>query len=83
MDKATATDFVARIEAHREQESAIWQEMRSVPSYEMNEDKVIADILDARKKAAGLMAEAQADLGAFDWVDDGSGNFVPRKEVSA
>ena len=83
MDKKTATEFVERIEAHREQEDAIWQEMRDRPDYEMHEDKTIKGILDARKKGRDLLEEAAADLGAFDWVDDGTGNFVPREEVEA
>jgi len=81
MDKHTATDFVNRIEAHREKEAAIWQEMRARPDYGMNEDKTIAAIIDARQKARDLLEEADGDLDAFDWVDDGTGNFVPREEV--
>lgn len=83
MDKAPAIGFVERIEAHREQEQAIWQEMRDHPDYEMHEDKTIKGILDARKKGREMMEEAEADLGAFDWVDDGTGNYVPREEVEA
>jgi len=82
MDKAAATEFVSRIEEHREQEAAIWQEMRQRPDYQMNEDKTLAAILDARKRARDLLEEAESDLAAFDWVDDGTGNFVPREEVA-
>lgn len=83
MDKQTATDFLTRIEAHREKEAAIWQEMRQRDDYGMNEDKTIAAIIDARKRASDLLEEAESDLSAFDWVDDGTGNFVPREEVGA
>jgi uncharacterized protein (UPF0335 family) len=83
MDKATATGFVERIEAHRAEEGAIWDEMRDHVNYEMHEDKSIKAIIEARKKARDLLSEADADLGAFDWVDDGTGNFVPREEVEA
>jgi hypothetical protein len=83
MDKQTALGFVERIEAHREKESAIWQEMRQRPDYGMHEDKSIIAIVDARKRARDLLEEAESDLGAFDWVDDGTGNFVPREEVEA
>lgn len=83
MDKATATSFVERIEAHREQEEAIWQEMRDRPDYEMHEDKTITDILEARAEARTLMDDANSNLDAFDWVDDGTGNFVPREELPA
>jgi Zn-dependent M32 family carboxypeptidase len=83
MDKKTATEFVERIEAHRDQERAIWQEMREHPDYQMHEDKAIKGIIDAREKAHGLIEEADAGLGAFDWIDDGTGNFVPREEVDA
>lgn len=83
MDKQTALSFVERIEAHREKETAIWQEMRQRADYEMHEDKSIVAIVDARKRARDLLEEAESDLGAFDWVDDGTGNFVPREEVEA
>jgi Zn-dependent M32 family carboxypeptidase len=83
MDKQTATTFVERIEAHRAQEAAIWQEMRQRDDYETHEDKSISAILDARKRARDLLEEAESDLAAFDWVDDGSGNFVPREELEA
>jgi uncharacterized protein (UPF0335 family) len=78
MDKATAWDFVKRIEAHRKAEERIWQEMRNHGDYEPNEDVTIRDILDARKKGNALMAEADAQLDAFDWVEDANGDFVPR-----
>lgn len=81
MDKKTATEFVQRIEAHRAQEQAIWDEMRARPDYEMHEDNSIRDILDSRQKARDLTEDAEASLGAFDWVDDGTGNFVPREEL--
>lgn len=68
MDKNTATDFVTRIEAHRETEAAIWQEMRERPDFGMNEDKTIAAILDARKRARDLMEEADSDLAAFEFA---------------
>lgn len=80
MDKRTATDFVKRIEAHREQEQAIWQEMRRRPDYEMHEDKSIESILDERERGRELFQEANASLDAFDWVDDGEGNLVPRED---
>jgi Zn-dependent M32 family carboxypeptidase len=83
MDKVTATEFVRRIEAHREQEEVIWQEMRSREDYEMHEDQTIASIISQRKAARELIAESEADLSAFDWVDDGSGNSVPREEEAA
>lgn len=83
MDKSTATSFVNRIEQHRAQEEAIWDEMRERPDYEMHEDKAIKAILDARRKANEMLAEADTDLDAFAWVDDGTGNFVPREEVTA
>jgi uncharacterized protein (UPF0335 family) len=83
MDKLTATKFIERIERHRAEEDAIWAEMRDRPDYESNEDKTIKSILDARKKGRDLLEEADADLGTFDWVDDGTGNFVPREDVSA
>lgn len=83
MDKATATAFVERIEAHRAQEDSIWDEMRGREDYEMHEDKSIKAIIDARKNASALLDEAAGDLGAFDLVDDGAGNFVPREEVNA
>ena len=82
MDKQTATEFVTRIEAHREQEQAIWQEMRDRPGYAMHEDNVIVEILDARKTARDQLADAEANLGSFDWVDDGAGNLVPREELA-
>ena len=82
MNKQTATEFVERIEAHRDQESTIWQEMRARPDYELNEDKTLKGILDARKRARDLLDEAAGDLDAFDWVDDGAGNFVPREELA-
>lgn len=81
MDRKTATDFVDRIETHRREEQAIWDEMRSHPDYKTHEDKTIAGIIDARAKAHGLIEEANADLGAFDWVEDGQGNFVPHENV--
>jgi hypothetical protein len=83
MDKQTATSFIDRIEAHRERESAIWDEMRQRPDYQMNEDKSIESILDERQRARDLLESAEASLGAFDWVDDGTGNFVPREEADA
>lgn len=83
MDKKTATDFVGRIEAHREKETGIWQEMRARPDYEMHEDKSIESILDERQRARELLESAEGSLGAFDWVDDGTGNFVPREEMEA
>ena len=83
MDKVTALSFVERIETHREQETAIWQEMRQRDDYEMHEDKSIEGILDERERARELMESAQASLDAFDWVDDGTGNFVPREEIDA
>lgn len=83
MNKDTATAFVKRIERHQADEAAIWREMREHPSYQMNEDKTIKGILEARRKARDLTEEAEADLDAFDWVDDGTGNFVPREEVEA
>lgn len=83
MDKKAAEEFIYRIERHRAQEQALWQEMRERPGYLDNEDKAIAAILDARQKARDLTEEADADLDAFDWVDDGTGNFVPREEVAA
>jgi uncharacterized protein (UPF0335 family) len=82
MDKATATDFIERIERHRAEEAAIWDEMRAHPDYETNEDKTIKTILDNRRKGRELQEEAEADLGAFDWVDDGTGNYVPREELA-
>ena len=82
MDKQTAVSFVERIEAHREQEAAIWQEMRQRADYEMNEDKSIESILDERQRARELMESAETSLSAFDWVDDGTGNFVPREELA-
>lgn len=83
MDKQTALSFVERIEAHREKESAIWQEMRSRDDYGMNEDKSIGSILDERARARELLESADSSLDAFDWVDDGTGNFVPREELEA
>ena len=83
MDKATATNFVERIEKHREEEAAIWQEMRAHPDYGMHEDKVIEGIISARKKARDLLEEAESDLGSFDWVENEDGEFVPREEVEA
>jgi Zn-dependent M32 family carboxypeptidase len=83
MDKPTATRFVERIEAHREKETAIWQEMRERADYQMHEDKSIESILDERQSARELMESAESGLAAFDWVDDGTGNFVPREEVEA
>ena len=83
MDKATATSFVERIEKHREEEAAIWREMRDLPDYQMHEDKVIDGIIQARKKARDLMDEAESDLGSFDWVENEDGEFVPREEVEA
>lgn len=83
MDKKTATEFVDRIEAHRAQEGGIWQEMRDRADYQTHEDKTIKSIIDQRKAARDLLEEAEADLGAFDWVDDGDGNFVPREETEA
>lgn len=80
MDKRTAVDFVRRIEAHREQEQAIWQEMRDRDDYEMHEDKEITSILDERRRARELVESANASLSAFDWVDDGEGNLVPRED---
>lgn len=82
MDKPTATQFVSRIEAHREKEAAIWQEMRLRPDYEMHEDKSIESILEERQRARDLLESADASLDAFDWVDDGTGNFVPRSELA-
>lgn len=82
MDKATATEFVERIEAHRAVEEDIWQEMRSRPDYQMHEDKVIASILHARKQARDLVEESEGDLASFDWIEDGEGNLVPREEVA-
>lgn len=83
MDKKTAVSFVERIEAHREEERAIWREMRDRPDYEMYEDNSIKDILEARAKAAALLEDALSGLDAFDWVDDGDGNFVPREELAS
>jgi Zn-dependent M32 family carboxypeptidase len=83
MDKQTALSFVERIEAHREKESAIWQEMRQRPDYGMNEDKSIESIIDERQRARELLESADTSLDVFDWVDDGTGNFVPREEVEA
>jgi hypothetical protein len=83
MDKQTATDFVNRLETHRANEKAIWNEMRSRPDYGMNEDKSIESVLDERQRARELQESADASLDAFDWVDDGTGNFVPREEVEA
>jgi Zn-dependent M32 family carboxypeptidase len=77
MDKATATAFVERIEAHREREEAIWQEMRDRPDYEMHEDKMVKGIIDARKSARALVDEANSDLASFDWVEDSEGDLVP------
>lgn len=82
MDKQTATGFVTRIEAHREQEDAIWQEMRQRDDYETHEDKVIASILEQRADARSLTDEAQSSLDAFDWVENENGDLVPREEVA-
>lgn len=82
MNKQTAIEFVSRIEAHREKEAAIWREMRQRPDFEMNEDKSIESVLDERRRAGELMESADASLDAFDWVDDGTGNFVPREEAT-
>lgn len=82
MDKRTATDFVARIESHREAEAAIWDEMRSRPDYAMHEDKVIESILDQRANARSLTEEAQSSLDSFDWVEDENGDLVPREEMA-
>jgi hypothetical protein len=81
VDKQTATAFVERIETHRGKEAAIWQEMRQRPDYAMHEDKSIESILEERKSAREFMESAQSSLDAFDWVDDGTGNFVPRDEI--
>jgi Zn-dependent M32 family carboxypeptidase len=83
MDKLTATKFVERIEAHREKEASIWQEMRERDDYAMNEDKSIESIIDERQRARDLLESADASLDAFDWVDDGTGNFVPRDELES
>jgi uncharacterized protein (UPF0335 family) len=82
MDKATATAFIELIERHRAEEAAIWDDMRNRDDYESNEDKTIKSILDARRKGREMLEEADADLGAFDWVDDGTGNYVPRAELA-
>jgi uncharacterized protein (UPF0335 family) len=82
MDKATATRFVERIEAHREQEQAIWQEMRDRPDYAMHEGKTIKSIIDQRKQARDLLEESEGDLDAFDWVENEDGDFVPREELA-
>lgn len=81
MDKQTATDFVSRIEAHREQEQVIWQEMRDRPDYAMHEDKVVEAIIDQRANAKTLVGEAQSSLDSFDWVEDENGDLVPREET--
>lgn len=83
MDKKTATEFVERIEAHRAQEEAIWQEMRDRDDYAMHEDKTIKGIIDMRKTARDMTDEANADLGAFDWVENADGDLVPREEIEA
>lgn len=83
MDKATATAFVERIEEHRAAEEEIWSEMRARPDYEDYEGRTIKGIIDMRSKGREALEEAAADLGAFDWIDDGTGNFVPREEVPA
>lgn len=77
MNKLTALKYIDRIEAHRKAEEAIWDEMRAEPTYERNEDNTLKDIIDRRADAASTAAEADADLDAFNWVDDGSGNLVP------
>jgi Zn-dependent M32 family carboxypeptidase len=82
MDKRTAAKYVERIEDHRDRERAIWREMRERGDYQMHEDKSIEAILDARQRARDLMEEAESSLDAFDWVDDGTGNFVPRDELA-
>ena len=66
MDTKTAAKFVDRIEAHRAEEDAIWQEMRDRDDYEMHQDKDVAAILRARKMARAQREEAEALLGAFD-----------------
>lgn len=83
MDKKTATDFVERIEAHHRAEEAIWQEMLEHPDYEMHEDKIIRSVIKARAGAREQLDQAEADLGSFDWVDDGEGGLAPREEVAA
>ena len=87
MDKATATEFVERIELRRREaqmmESAIWRQMRERDDYEMNEDRTIADILEARAKARAITEQADADLGSFDWVENEDGDFVPREGLPA
>lgn len=83
MDKQTAITFVERIEAHRRQEEAIWHEMRQRDDYGLHEDKSIESIIDERQRARELQKSAEGSLDAFDWVDDGTGNFVPREEVEA
>jgi hypothetical protein len=82
MNKQTAIAFITRIEAHRAQESAIWDEMRARPDYQMHEDKSIDSILEERQAARGLVESSDASIAAFDWVDDGTGNFVPREELA-
>jgi Zn-dependent M32 family carboxypeptidase len=82
MDKQTATDFVTRIEAHREQEQAIWQEMRNRPDYAMHEDKVVESIIDQRANARSLTDDAQSSLDSFDWIEDENGDLVPREELT-
>lgn len=82
MDKETALGFVERIEAHRSQEEAIWDEMRGHADYGQNEDRAIDEILDWRRQARQINDEAMSALAAFDWVDDGTGNFVPHEEAA-
>lgn len=80
MDTKTATEFVSRIEKYREQEAAIWQEMRELPNYDMHDDKVIERVIAARKQAASLLSDAESDLDSFDWVVDENGDLVPIQE---
>ena len=50
---------------------------------QINWDKLLDDILEQRRIAHLAREEALALIGSADWVDDGTGNFVPADEVAA
>ena len=79
MDRETALEFVTRIENHRAEEDAIWDEMRAHKDYCRNEDQDIKEVIKQRKTIRALEDDVQSILDAFDLVETSDGDFVPRR----
>lgn len=85
LNSKTALSYIERIEKSRDEaakyESSILREVRAEPDYESNADKDLLEAVRLRAEARQILDDANAIIGAFDWVyDESTGENVPKED---